>query len=1022
MKDRLFKLLGIEPGEESMISLLLTQSVFLGIFFGAFDISAHSFFLSVFDEKMMARGYVLSGMAGIILTSFYTFLQTKAKFRNFATANLLFVTAVTLILWIFLLMSSAKWTIWLLFIMLGPLNILAMLGFWGTVSRLFTLRQGKRLFGLVDAGLIIGIILSCYAVPVLLTLNFKPHNIMLISAAAVLTGSILQIIIGSRFSLSHDEVVKETEPGPEKEKKSFISKFRSDPYIRTMALFIALSVMTAFFVQYSFMAVTREQYPAEDDMARFLGLFTGSMMIFTLLIKILVFSYLIKNYGLRTCLALSPILIAAFAVIAVVIGLAKGYTPAIGAASNLGFMLFFMLLALSRLFSKSLKDSIESPSFKVIYQTIDEDVRYEVQSGMDGTVNEISALTSGLILAGMGILSFVKLIHFSMVLILIASLWILVAFRLYTGYRNSIRKALESAGDEKESLPVSMGTAMFTNRFYSSMEFRNDYFGLVSGRTDLPLNKNINYYKSLVDEAEEGKDVNLLPLIKKIASESSLDDELRNRIERTAESIEHFATGVQQPDEKILNAGRILADSRMPQTTQVLRLLRENSSISKKMAIYMIGKFRMSDMLSEVTECLNNPVLEAQAASVLRSFGNEADEELRRFYLLSSGNINTSKTILRLISENCTKENQGFLYSRLWSNSRQLRELTLDRLIKCGYVPTDEEKDRLNQMVSDLIGIMVWNLSAKIALRRENDIFLLEAFNKEITRWNRHLFSILSITYDPGSISRIRENLEGGTVESVNYALEMIDMVIDESIKPKLIPLVDVIPDEEKVRHLFQFFPGEIPDYRRAVEDILNRDYNLLGIWIRACVLRNLKKIDTPALGESVVALLFSPEAILREEAAGLIERSGSENFEEALSRVPGDARKHLAGIIDGKAVRNALIYDKVRFLSSRFDETGEEDLLAVAGSLTYAGRIDSNVLPEKGGFILWQVNEEGAEIIYEMNNAALNDLRTRYAADCYILPLAALEDFYNHFPEKAVTILEYIEKNEKQVSSYGAR
>jgi ATP:ADP antiporter, AAA family len=72
MMSRVLKLMGIVPGEESLISLLLTQSVFLGIFLGAYDISAHSFFLAIFDEKMMARGYILSGMAGIILTSIYT--------------------------------------------------------------------------------------------------------------------------------------------------------------------------------------------------------------------------------------------------------------------------------------------------------------------------------------------------------------------------------------------------------------------------------------------------------------------------------------------------------------------------------------------------------------------------------------------------------------------------------------------------------------------------------------------------------------------------------------------------------------------------------------------------------------------------------------------------------------------------------------------------------------------------------------------------------------------------------------
>ncbi len=104
MRDRLFKLLGIESGEESMVSMLLAQSVFLGIFFGAFDISAHSLFLSIFDEKMMAKGYVVSGLAGIILTSIYTGLQTRMRFRSFAILNLAVVTSFTILLWILLLL------------------------------------------------------------------------------------------------------------------------------------------------------------------------------------------------------------------------------------------------------------------------------------------------------------------------------------------------------------------------------------------------------------------------------------------------------------------------------------------------------------------------------------------------------------------------------------------------------------------------------------------------------------------------------------------------------------------------------------------------------------------------------------------------------------------------------------------------------------------------------------------------------------------------------------------------------
>ena len=1004
MNDRLFRLLGVEPGEESMVSLLLTQSVFLGIFFGAFDISAHSFFLSVFDEKMMARGYVLSGLAGIILTSFYTFLQAKAQFRNFATANLIFVTACTLVLWLFLLTTPEKWVIWLVFIMLGPLNILAMLGFWGTASRLFTLRQGKRLFGLVDSGLVIGVIISSYAIPILLSLNFKPHNIILISAGAVLTGSVIQIIIGSRFSLVHGGTGETTEAP--KKKRSLFEVIRHDRYIRTMALFIALSVVTAFFVQYSFMAVTREQYPAEDDMARFLGLFTGSMMIFTLLIKLFVFSYLIKNYGLRTCLAISPVLIAAFTIIAVVIGLVKGYTPAAG----LGFLLFFMLLALSRLFSKSLKDSIESPSFKVIYQTIGEDIRYEIQSGMDGTINEIAALTSGLVLAGMGMLSFVSLIHFSIVLVFIAALWIYLAFKLYSGYRNSIRKALEAGEDEEKDIVIDHAAEEHKNRFSVSLEIKNDYYNLVAGSLGNLKNKNREYLSALIEEADFSKDINLLPALKKILSDNSGDKDLALRAGKSVESLELFSSGYDPRDEKINPARHLLASTKTPQTTQILRLLRDNSPESRRLALFMIGKFRMADMLPEVVQSINIPILGNDAVNVLRSFGKEADEELRRFYLLSSGNVNTCRLIIRLLGENCDNENKAFLFSRLWSNSRLIRETTLRNLSDCGFVPKEDEKDKLHQMISDVVAVMTWNLSAKIVLKRNADTFLSDELEKEIERWNRFLFSLLSITYDKNSITRIRENLQGGTVESVNYALEMIDMVIDDSVKPKIIPLLDVIPDEEKVKHLFQFFPGEIPDYGKLIEDILNRDYNLLGIWIRACVLRTIKTTDSKYLKESIIALLFSPELILQEEAARLLLQIGGDLYREVSPRIPPAAHERLKRIAAGTMPEGDLIYNKVIFLTTCFCDSCEEDMLNLAGSLIYAEKGYSGIKTPEDGFIIWSADKQSVRLVDKNNVQKMAGEDAPGNGSFYLLPLSAVEEYNNHFPDKAVNILNYIE------------
>ena len=123
------------------------------------------FSLQIFDEKVMARAYVVSGLAGIILTSIYTWLQARMQFKNFAILNFLTVSILTFLLWLFLLIAPSKGIIFFVFVMMGPLNILAMLCFWGTTGRLFTLRQGKRLFGLIDAGIIIGVIISSYMNP-----------------------------------------------------------------------------------------------------------------------------------------------------------------------------------------------------------------------------------------------------------------------------------------------------------------------------------------------------------------------------------------------------------------------------------------------------------------------------------------------------------------------------------------------------------------------------------------------------------------------------------------------------------------------------------------------------------------------------------------------------------------------------------------------------------------------------------------------------------------------------------------
>lgn len=1003
MRDRIFALLGVESGEESMVTMLLTQSVFLGIFFGAFDISAHSLFLSIFDEKMMARGYVVSGLAGIILTSLYTWTQSKMKFSLFSSVNLFSVASLTLLLWIALLLSPSKWVVFIVFIMLGPLNILAALGFWGTAGRLFSLRQGKRLFGLVDSGLVVGIIVSCYTIPVLLALHFESHNILLVSACSVLIAAIIQIVIGSKFTFTGE--TKPVQKEEKSKKESIFSVFRNDRYIRVMAIFVALSVMTAFFVQYSFMAVTREQYASEEDMARFLGIFTGSMMIFTLLVKLLAFSFLIRNYGLKVCLAVSPVLIAVFTAIAIGIGLILGYTP----QSMTGFLIFFLVMALSRLFSKSLKDSIESPSFKVIYQTIDEKVRYGIQSGMDGTVNEIAALSSGLLLAGLGLLSFIKLIHFSFVLFLIILAWIYIAYSLYTEYRKSIKKALEASDASGIEAEKSL-EPVYTSRLSSQIAFRNSYFRLITGNMQpLESNRSKWFLESLISHSGTHSDINMIPVLRKISVDNGVDAATRSKAAKTIETIEiHIG---ENEGGRAETARKLLSGNRLPQTTEILRLLRDNNIESKRAGILIIGKFRLKDMLTEACDCLSNPLLETDAIAVLKSFGPDASSALIRFFMAASGNINTSRHILRMLAETGTPESSAFLFSRLWSNSRIVRETAIEGLIKSGFTPSAEELDRLHQLISDTIGLMTWNISAKVCLEKNNQDTLLEIFKKDMSRWRKFFFNLLSVAYDAGSIGKIRENLESETVENGNFALEMIDIVIDESIKPKVMALLDIVPDEVKLKTLHQFFPGEVPSIEKLFEDIINRDYNLVNLWTKACTLRNIPVIGNKQLEESASALLFSPEPVLQEETVKLMLRSGNSPYNGVSSRIPDSTRKKLDRIISGETGEEELMFEKVSFLSGLFNGIPEDELITLSGYMTFSKNSDLKQVNED--YIIWPLNGDTDK------HAIIHHRGKEYGAGagkgkCYFLPLSAVEEFGNQYPERSAGILAYIDKNDE--------
>ncbi|OFX23081.1 MAG: hypothetical protein A2041_06135 [Bacteroidetes bacterium GWA2_31_9b] len=929
MKKDFYSLFNIEEKEKSSVLIFLFQSVFLGIFYGAFDVGAHALFLNVYPASMIPKAYVISGIVGIILTTIYARLQSRYSFSRLAIFNLLFISILTVILRVLFQITESPWIVFLVFIMMGPLNIMALLGFWGTIGRMFTLRQGKRLFGVIDTGQIFGAILSTFAIPVLITFGFEQKNLLLLSSVSVFFAFVIQIIISFKYNLNQ-EIQKDV-----KKIKNRLPELLKDKYVLHMAIFIVMSMLSAFFIQYSFLSVTKDNYPDPDNLTEFLGAFTGSLLLFTFLFKTFVYSKLMKTYGLKVSILISSFLLGIFSIVAVLIGTFLGYS-----STASGFIFFFLIIALSRLFSKALKDAVEAPSFKILYQSLKAEIRYDVQAYVDGTINEIAALSAGLMLAFLGLFEFFKLIHFSYSLIIILIIWFIVSRKLYSEYKLSLQKSLaEYKGkkhDESELVFVvdkSLDSDSVTDQqVLSSM---NVFFELHPFKYEHRLEQLAINNKGKIGENALTKILDY----KFIGSAFNIKDKIK--INPESSNNERFNLLIEKFGKKI---------DKSPEPSQVIQYTKSKISEEKIVAAYLIGKYynesyyiylkallrdldkevkiaaikaitlnKQVDFCQLIIEYLEINGLYQYANDSLVTIGEGALPYLDQAFYKTGTTECVLKRIVKIIGEIGGNQAIKILVKKLDHPKKEILKQVLIALKNCNFKTDEQSISIIHQIIEVQIGVIGWNISALNTLREANKFgFLNDALQEEQKENYDTLFLLLSLAYDPKSIMHVKENIESGTTEGISYALELLDLFIYDEIKPKLFPIVEDISISEKIQELQNFYPIERFNISDLLISIINRDINNISVWTKACALYAFSEIVDSQVPDDVVAHLFNSNNILRQTAAYTISIINRSHFDSISYRIQNKYLEEFENIFNyADFDRNNLLIEKIFYLKS---------------------------------------------------------------------------------------------------------
>lgn len=941
MFDFVFAALNVKPDERERASFLLGFGFFMGVFLATFQLATETQLITQAGSQedsaeLIRQGLFAAAILGVISTSIFAYLQNKLPFGLFSILNL-----VVILLWVVgfyilgkLLPEEYIFTLsFIQFAMLGPVVAVFLLGFWGVFGRLFDLRQSKRIIGGIDTGQLLAAILTFFTFGLGVS-SFETSNLLLVGAISVLGAIVFLLIIVNKYKLGH------VAAGYEQSRHVTFKEMINSRYVLLLAAFISISIFAYILVENSYLSALSEQYPVEEEQSlrQFLGWFSGSILVLSFIFQTFFNDRIIAEYGLRVALTILPVILAVLTITVIVVGNIPAFTLASGS-----FLTFFIFVALSKLFITFLRDALENPAFKLYFMTLDNKIRFDIQAKIEGVVVEFAKVIVGGLIILLGLLSFFDVIHYYYILSFVIAGWIYVAGKLYAEYRNRIRDKLENQDISLEEIDI-VQDAVISN-IQQNLKHKRPETALFS-------------FKLL----EKINPVFVAPSINVLMKHE--DEKVRDFAQYTMNAVR----GVSVSDRYIISAtseeGR---EGRVQLTQAEIESLLQTGEISKRRLAYLcrsedsqdrqygaelIGNMSTDDSLSYLIELLSDIDDNVRIAAITSASKRSNPEIISGLIdnLGSTAYSNVAKSALFVIGQEALpvldnafykagQDNQIMLRivqimgriggrlakEMLWNKidypDKIISSQVLESLSETGFKASLTQITRIKYAIESNIGDIAWNLAAYLEVPDNKNTHILRlALQEENAHDIRHIYTLLSMLYDAKSIHLIKQNLESGTSEGVTYAIELLDVLLAEDLKQRIMPILDDISEYEKVKKLQVFYPRARMSTQLVLKFLINRDFTQSNRWTKACAIYQIGRLKIIDFKYDLIANLFNPDKMVREMAAWGLFNMDEELYFEHTNRLPEEEKEALdAKILErvSEIGQGNLIFEKVRFMQS---------------------------------------------------------------------------------------------------------
>ncbi len=904
MFTKLLKLIGTKPEEEKLVTLLLANGFFLGIFIATYQISAENMFIEQFVEQL-DYAYLAQGFLGVFATIFFAYFQNRVSFPSLIVFVLSSVFLFLITVLVLFKVYYHKYLIYLLFVMMGPLTALVILIFWGVFGRLFDNRQSKRIIGGIDTGQLSGTILASSLIIVLSNKGWIKDDIiqLYVSAVSILGALIFLLIIIRDYDLNI--VRKKTR---EEAKETGYIKIVKDRYVLLLSVFLIISVIIFKFIDFSYLQTLTLQFPEESYRRTFLAKMTIGIMVLSFLIQTFLNDRIIMNYGLKVSLLILPIILLFFTFAAIISGEIFGYSPADGGA----FIFFFLSITLSKLFSTSIKDALENPAFKLFFLPLDNKIRFDIQAKVEGVVNQIGITIAGIVLVilGLGFFTYVELIHYSYLLIVVLAIIIYVVSKLYNEYRISLKKKLEQ---QKEDSEILVGAERrVTNLILIDIQ-SHDYIKAIFSLKMLEIVNPIIFekkiFKYLGHASEQVREYVLLKIeslrltnsSKYISEfmESNRSDKLKNLALEIYNNLEDsnsiklsqfqffILVKSENPMDREYAAKFLKAVWNDSYDQFLIELLRDKNPKVRRTAIVTAGIIKHTQFLKYLISNLSLHQYKHATASAIVNLSDRALKQLEVTFYKTDQSLMVREQIVKIYGRIGTERAVELLWTKTNFPNKEIVSLSIHSLTLSDIKISETQISTVKHLIDNHIEIFTWNSAVLANLPHGRNWKKLRLAMEQENVYNvDQLYLLLSLMYDKQSIQLVRENINSGSVDGVTFAIELLDVFVSDDIKPKLVAVLDDISHGEVVRRLSEYFPQEEYSNVEMLKQIVNRDFNTINRWTKACAIYNLALHDGAEVCDELIANIFNSDFFLRETAAWAIYQIDPQAYEYHTKRL----------------------------------------------------------------------------------------------------------------------------------------